>query len=157
MIKIRILSTGKHCEEEVDECHNRIDACNHHGECKNSVGSFSCNCSTGWSGKVCDIDVDECASKPCQNAKYSDAKCINTPGSYSCKCPFGWEGKHCEKGKNILNQPCYLRDIAGLKAKPKISTFALYWLLFLGCIKFCRMRYFAKSQPIFCGILKNLF
>ena len=30
-------------------------------------GNFSCNCEAGWTGQRCDVDIDECASQPCQN------------------------------------------------------------------------------------------
>lgn len=28
---------------------------------------FQCNCYAGYTGKNCEIDIDECASGPCQN------------------------------------------------------------------------------------------
>ena len=29
-------------------------------------GGFECNCKTGYEGKYCEIDSDDCASNPCQ-------------------------------------------------------------------------------------------
>lgn len=43
------------------------------------------NIFTGWIGKRCEEDEDECSQTPCQNA----ALCINTPGSFACACQFG--------------------------------------------------------------------
>lgn len=33
---------------------------------------FQCNCYIGYTGKNCEIDIDECASGPCQN----NGKCL---------------------------------------------------------------------------------
>ena len=40
---------------------------------------------TGWTGKRCEEDEDECSQTPCQNA----AICVNTPGAFACACEFG--------------------------------------------------------------------
>ena len=43
------------------------------------------------------LDIDECASDPCQNA----AKCIDDVNGYTCECLAGWTGPLCEIGKRI--------------------------------------------------------
>ncbi|XP_043088466.1 LOW QUALITY PROTEIN: nephronectin [Puntigrus tetrazona] len=52
-----------------------------HGEC---VGPDQCLCRTGFTGKTCNRDVNECAFRPC---KY---RCMNTLGSYKCYCLNGF-------------------------------------------------------------------
>lgn len=39
----------------------------------------------GFSGEMCQIDVDECSSTPCLNG----AKCIDLPNGYDCECAEG--------------------------------------------------------------------
>lgn len=39
----------------------------------------------GFTGTMCQIDIDECASTPCQNG----AKCIDRPNGYECRCAEG--------------------------------------------------------------------
>lgn len=38
---------------DVDEC-RIVDLCQHNGSCINNNGSFICNCSDGWQGKLCE-------------------------------------------------------------------------------------------------------
>ena len=44
---------GTHCEYEINECLN--NPCANGGKCLNREGDFECNCTTGWTGKTCQI------------------------------------------------------------------------------------------------------
>ena len=60
------LIQGENCEIKYDEC--EIINC-HNGTCFTKPeleGGFECNCKTGYEGKYCEIDSDDCASNPCQ-------------------------------------------------------------------------------------------
>eukprot|EP00058_Branchiostoma_floridae_P005483 XP_002590971.1 hypothetical protein BRAFLDRAFT_69478 [Branchiostoma floridae] len=41
---------------------------------------------------VCQSDIDECSSSPCQNG----GVCLNGVNSYHCYCPFGYTGDSCQ-------------------------------------------------------------
>lgn len=41
--------------------------------------------SAGFSGEMCQIDIDECSSTPCLNG----AKCVDLPNGYDCECAEG--------------------------------------------------------------------
>nr|XP_054395512.1 fibrillin-3 isoform X14 [Pongo abelii] len=83
------IHTGKPLD--IDEC-GEIPAICANGICINQIGSFRCECPTGFNYNsillACE-DVDECGSteSPCQQ----NADCINIPGSYRCKCTRGYK------------------------------------------------------------------
>jgi hypothetical protein len=45
----------------------------------------------GYTGELCEIDIDECKFVPCQN----NAQCIDGLNNFTCVCPSGWEGRSC--------------------------------------------------------------
>lgn len=51
-----------------------------------------CRCVSGWAGDLCDIDVDDCVGKPCQN----NGTCVDRINGYECRCPSGYVGQRCE-------------------------------------------------------------
>ena len=43
------------------------------------------------------VDIDECASSPCQNG----GSCTDVVNGHTCNCVDGYDGPNCENGKNI--------------------------------------------------------
>lgn len=67
--------------------------CQHAGTCISQGKShFKCECPSRYSGNVCEIDLEPCASSPCPTG----IQCIPFYNDYLCKCPNGFTGKHCE-------------------------------------------------------------
>ncbi|XP_075446580.1 growth arrest-specific protein 6 isoform X1 [Ascaphus truei] len=64
--------------------------------CVDLRGDFYCHCKTGWEGKTCSTDINECAvlNGGCTH------RCINKPGTYQCLCHSGYillaNNKACE-------------------------------------------------------------
>ncbi|CRK90602.1 CLUMA_CG004304, isoform A [Clunio marinus] len=56
--------------------------CRNSGVCEEGDDGPICMC-RGYTGKTCEIDVDECANNPCLNG----ATCVNEAGSFRCICP----------------------------------------------------------------------
>ena len=44
------------------------------------------------------IDVDECASSPCQNG----GTCVDVVNAYTCNCVPGYTGEDCETGNTCI-------------------------------------------------------
>lgn len=94
---------GARCEIDWDDCESQ--PCQNNGLCVDEVGGFQCNCSgTGYSGTLCQNNVDECySSNPCLNG----GSCYDTYGSYICECPPNFGGSNCEQTIDACaSQPC---------------------------------------------------
>ncbi|CAH3196204.1 unnamed protein product, partial [Porites evermanni] len=75
---------------DFDECGGNNNHCHQNAICTNTIGSYSCRCSVGYTGDglLC-RDVDECSSgHQCD----SSATCCNADGSYTCTCNSGFTG-----------------------------------------------------------------
>ncbi|XP_015779995.1 PREDICTED: delta-like protein D, partial [Acropora digitifera] len=106
--------TGRLCEIEIDECSSnpcfhggnctntfvfisdlvscsRIKPCKNGALCRNKPGSFDCICPKGYTGRLCEIEIDECSSNPC----FHGGNCTDLIGDYNCTCPKGYGGKQC--------------------------------------------------------------
>ncbi|XP_031570080.1 uncharacterized protein LOC116304478 [Actinia tenebrosa] len=78
------------CQKDLDECRKEAFSCHDDAVCRNTYGSYYCQCKTGYTGngKQC-TDIDECTTdSPC----HVNATCINIPGSYVCRCKNGYSG-----------------------------------------------------------------
>ena len=102
---------GETCTN-TDDCAN--SPCQNGATCVDGVNTFSCDCTgTGYSGTLCDQDIDECASSepdPC----VAGATCTNTPGDYACECAGGkvgdgrtdGDGCACDNGYVFVINAC---------------------------------------------------
>lgn len=81
------------------------DPCEH-GFCHDLISDYDCLCEKGWTGKNCEIDIDDCMEKPCQNGGY----CNDLLNDYQCQCPPVYKGKNCEIDINECEaNPCQVR------------------------------------------------
>uniref|UniRef100_A0A8D1HYF8 Sushi, nidogen and EGF-like domain-containing protein 1 n=1 Tax=Sus scrofa TaxID=9823 RepID=A0A8D1HYF8_PIG len=61
-------------------------------DCVTGSPSYTCSCLSGFTGRRCHLDVNECASHPCRNG----GTCTSGVDSFSCQCPAGFGGHTCE-------------------------------------------------------------
>ncbi|KAK6020636.1 EGF-like domain protein, partial [Ostertagia ostertagi] len=59
-----------------------------HGLCVDTLFARRCVCDEGWTGENCDVNIDDCASQPCQNG----GTCTDEIAGFSCSCPAGYRG-----------------------------------------------------------------
>ncbi|XP_015248179.1 PREDICTED: von Willebrand factor D and EGF domain-containing protein [Cyprinodon variegatus] len=66
-------------------------------------GEYVCVCPDGFTGRRCDVDIDDCRPNPCRLGR-----CIDGPNSFSCICPPGMTGRTCREDiDECLLQPCF--------------------------------------------------
>ncbi|CAH1793381.1 unnamed protein product [Owenia fusiformis] len=101
---------------DTNECALRL--CKYPKICRNSIGSYSCYCRSGYTeqdGKC--KDIDECATK--KRKCSGNAHCINTIGSSKCQCNDGFRGNgafcraivnECAKGTDKCDKNAMCTD-----------------------------------------------
>ncbi|RWS06923.1 hypothetical protein B4U79_08827 [Dinothrombium tinctorium] len=102
---------GDACED-IDECETGAHTCNAGQNCRNTQGSYFCECISGFIKNrdgQCE-DIDECALPNLNSCKSKNAKCENLPGSYRCFCNSGFHAD--ENGMCVDTDEC--RDIPNL-------------------------------------------
>ncbi|MDF1552331.1 MAG: PKD domain-containing protein, partial [Deferrisomatales bacterium] len=74
------------------------------GSCTDGDADFTCVCDPGFTGDLCDIDIDVCLDNPCQNG----GACVDGIGdAFSCVCEPGFEGDLCEINiDECVTNPC---------------------------------------------------
>ncbi|XP_077982203.1 sushi, von Willebrand factor type A, EGF and pentraxin domain-containing protein 1-like [Glandiceps talaboti] len=94
--------TGPNCEI-LSFC-NDIDC--HHGECVPLSDGHQCDCEQGYTGDVCDTEIDFCSPhNPCRN----DGTCESSVKGYKCTCAEGYIGDYCQtrfSPCNHVEPPC---------------------------------------------------
>ena len=87
---------------DIDECES--EPCVNGATCRNQIGRYQCDCSPGFEGKTCEVNIDDCqqvdGSSPCQN----NGTCIDDINGYICKCKDGFTGNTCEVTEPLIKE-----------------------------------------------------
>lgn len=63
---------------------------------------YDCKCHTGYTGKHCDININDCVTVNCNSGR-----CIDGVNTYTCSCLPGFTGKFCDIEINECDSsPC---------------------------------------------------
>uniref|UniRef100_A0A7E4UXI7 Neurogenic locus Notch protein n=1 Tax=Panagrellus redivivus TaxID=6233 RepID=A0A7E4UXI7_PANRE len=92
--------TGISCElMKADPC--AINVCQNSGECipSNDFQSFTCSCTPGFAGALCQERTDSCDDKPCQHGQCHQFE-PSAVVPFQCTCDPGFYGPRCERNVN---------------------------------------------------------
>ncbi|VDI72176.1 Hypothetical predicted protein [Mytilus galloprovincialis] len=56
------------------------------------INGYSCTCQKGFTGRLCETNINECASNPCKH----NSSCKDRTNDYQCSCQSGYMGKNCD-------------------------------------------------------------
>ncbi|KNC83960.1 hypothetical protein SARC_03824 [Sphaeroforma arctica JP610] len=80
---------GDDCDELIDNCHS--NNCPNEATCVNLLNSYTCDCSTGFSGFYCQFELCDAVGSQCR-----EGKCTDGEEGYTCNCDgTGFTGKNC--------------------------------------------------------------
>nr|XP_033495310.1 cubilin [Epinephelus lanceolatus] len=100
------------CTQTSNVCQTNNPCVN--GQCvtTTSAPGYMCNCNPGWQGPLCDQNINECLSNPCQNG----GTCTDGINGFTCTCTAQWTGPLCQTSQ----QECggYLTGPAGSFSYP---------------------------------------
>lgn len=65
MVPVPLCPAGQTCEIDINECVK--SPCRNGATCQNTNGSYRCACRTGFTGRNCDTDIDDC--KPSKSGR----------------------------------------------------------------------------------------
>lgn len=79
------------------------EECLNGGKCLDAESSYECNCTAGYTGEFCDVNIDECMNNKCKN----NSTCIDGIANFTCVCQNGYEGWLCdEEIDECRSNPC---------------------------------------------------
>ncbi|XP_077865312.1 uncharacterized protein LOC100372820 [Saccoglossus kowalevskii] len=87
--------SGEFCN--INNCHS--DPCENGATCVPSSAGFTCTCTAGFTGDLCDSSINDCVIGVCQNG----GTCHDGDNEFTCDCPIGYTGETCEE---MDTKPC---------------------------------------------------
>eukprot|EP00057_Strongylocentrotus_purpuratus_P008000 XP_011662474.1 PREDICTED: uncharacterized protein LOC105437510 [Strongylocentrotus purpuratus] len=92
--------------QEINECLSV--PCQNGAQCVDRIDDYNCYCEPGWTGRVCDQDINECQSNPCVFGQ-----CGHGINFYFCNCNAGYNGTNCNivKTCNVPQLPPNLSSL----------------------------------------------
>ena len=81
------------CEIKLNLClHSQYCVTKNAKSCVDHGANVTCQCTEGWTGENCGVNVDDCEEHACDNGAY----CVDGMNGYTCQCLKGYSGTFCE-------------------------------------------------------------
>ncbi|EDV28197.1 uncharacterized protein TRIADDRAFT_53561 [Trichoplax adhaerens] len=71
--------------------------CRNGGTCNPSPRSYTCTCTSAWTGTNCEASSNPCGSNPCQNG----GTCTNFGSTFQCFCSSAFTGPICQYSQQV--------------------------------------------------------
>lgn len=97
---------GARCQS-MSGCHRHQQPCHNGGVCsteQSALDAGRCLCPSGFTGRFCELDIDDCSSQPCVNGR-----CVDLLDGFRCVCALGYTGRRCDVNVDDcreLREPC---------------------------------------------------
>lgn len=71
---------------------------------QDNINDYSCTCPMGYTGRDCEVNINDCSPLPCNNG----GTCIDKVNDFDCQCVAGFDGKTCNNNIDDCNpNPCH--------------------------------------------------
>ena len=80
---------GIRCNVRINQC---TTICSGRGQCLDGVPLIICDCDPGFTGVLCETNIDDCMSVNCSG----NGQCVDGVLSYTCDCDPGFTGAECD-------------------------------------------------------------
>ncbi|XP_078001352.1 uncharacterized protein LOC144453853 [Glandiceps talaboti] len=94
---------GQFCHLDLIFC-TRHEPCRNGGTCYNNrPGFYTCTCPAGFTGKDCEIEINDCNANVCLNG----GTCQDSINAFECLCTPEYTGTNCEiRVETCQDEPC---------------------------------------------------
>ena len=62
------------------------------------MGTFHCVCDPGFTGELCQTNIDDCVGVDCSG----NGRCVDGVNNFTCECTLGFRGPLCSESGTIL-------------------------------------------------------
>ena len=83
---------GERCEN-YDACSALNITCSGRGPCIDGVATYTCHCNEGFTGLMCQTNIDDCVGVNCSG----NGQCVDGVNNFTCLCQSGFTGVLCSK------------------------------------------------------------